>query len=264
MFAEHVKYYYQKLMSNKKENAPMAKYSNQVHQTSDYAKFKTLPGNRNKNPLHLTRLMNAMKERYLFSPIIVNQYYDVIDGQHRLHCCKELGLPVYYIICKDYGLEEVQILNANASNWTADNYMEGYCDLGNSEYIKYRAFKNKYGFDHAITITLLGGKNAMGGRSDEMANFKNGKFKIASYQTAVDMADKVLMIEPYFPDFKQQKFIITIIDLIRKEVFNFIEFLSKLKLQPTALQKCATQEQYKLLIEEIYNYRRREKVNLRF
>ena len=43
-----------------------------------------------------------------------------------------------------------------------------------------------------------------------------------------------------------------------------LEFLAKLKQQPTTLQDCTNTSQYKVLIEEIYNYRRREKVNLRY
>jgi hypothetical protein len=54
------------------------------------------------------------------------------------------------------------------------------------------------------------------------------------------------------------------ISLLRNNNFEFTEFLQKLKLQPTALQDCATVNNYKVLIEEIYNYRRKDKVNLRF
>ena len=50
----------------------------------------------------------------------------------------------------------------------------------------------------------------------------------------------------------------------KNENFEFTEFLAKLKQQPTTLQDCTNVSQYKSLIEEIYNYRRREKINLRF
>jgi hypothetical protein len=52
--------------------------------------------------------------------------------------------------------------------------------------------------------------------------------------------------------------------LLQKPQFEFIEFLQKLKIQPLALQDCTDINQYILLIEEIYNYKRRDKVNLRF
>ena len=34
----------------------------------------------------------------------------IIDGQHRFLICQEFKLPINYIICKNYGLNEVQIL----------------------------------------------------------------------------------------------------------------------------------------------------------
>jgi len=40
--------------------------------------------------------------------------------------------------------------------------------------------------------------------------------------------------------------------------------LGKLKLQPTALEVCRHQEQYLLLLEDIYNFKRRDKVSLRY
>jgi hypothetical protein len=52
--------------------------------------------------------------------------------------------------------------------------------------------------------------------------------------------------------------------LMKNQNFEFTEFIQKLKIQPTALQHCTDVEQYTALIEEIYNYKRRDKVNLRF
>ena len=46
--------------------------------------------------------------------------------------------------------------------------------------------------------------------------------------------------------------------------FDIMIFINKLKLQPGKLYDLPTVSQYKILIEEIYNYRNRNKVNLRF
>jgi hypothetical protein len=39
------------------------------------------------------------------SPIIINKYYEIIDGQHRFDALQKLGLPIQFIICKEYGLK---------------------------------------------------------------------------------------------------------------------------------------------------------------
>ena len=72
------------------------------------------------------------------------------------------------------------------------------------------------------------------------------------------------MIEPYYNSVRRRSFIYTMMSLFKNENFEFTELLQKLKIQPTALQDCTNVTNYKVLIEEIYNYRRREKVNLRY
>ena len=84
----------------------------QVYKTEDYFLFKPIDGNRNKNLLHINRLKKSMESNYLFTVIIVNENYEIIDGQHRFEVIKELKLPLYYIVCNGYGLNEVHILNA--------------------------------------------------------------------------------------------------------------------------------------------------------
>ena len=134
---------------------PMAKISNQVHTTVDYFMFKPIGGNRTLNELHVRRLRDSIKANYLFTVIIVNEDYQLIDGQHRFEVIKELQLPLNYIICKGYGLTEVQILNQNSKNWTADDFMEGYCNLGKKDYEIYRQFKDINSFMDEIRKILV-------------------------------------------------------------------------------------------------------------
>jgi glutathione peroxidase-family protein len=50
----------------------------------------------------------------------------------------------------------------------------------------------------------------------------------------------------------------------KKDVFDFEEFMHKVKLRPNMLVPCGTTEQYVEVIENIYNYKRSGKVNLRY
>ena len=97
----------------------------QVHTTNNYSLFKTLNGNRDVNQLHLTRLKESMKKNHLTTIIMVNEKLEIIDGQHRFLISQELKLPINYIISKNYGLNEVQILNANMKNWQTVDYVNG-------------------------------------------------------------------------------------------------------------------------------------------
>jgi hypothetical protein len=233
-----------------------------VHTTTDYFLFKPIDGNRNKNILHINRLKKSMNDHYLFTVIIVNERYEIIDGQHRFEVIKELNLPLHYITCQGYGLNEVHILNQNSKTWNADDYLTGYCNLENPDYITYKEFKEKYQFGHNECMAMLTGINVGGG--DLFNMFKNGLFKITDHNEACKQADKIMMFEPYYDGFRRRAFVYALLELFDKPVFEFTEFLQKVKLQPSALTNCGDIKQYISLIEEIYNYRRRDKVNLRF
>ena len=142
---------------NNLKTEPMVKHSNQVHTTTDYFLFKSIEGNRNKNLLHINRLKKSMSENYLFTIIIVNEKYEIVDGQHRFDVIQELKLPLNYVVCKGYGLTEVHILNQNSKTWNADDYLDGYCRLKYTHYLKYSEFKERYGFGHVECMTILGG-----------------------------------------------------------------------------------------------------------
>ena len=245
---------------NNLKTEPMVKHSNQVHTTTDYFLFKPIEGNRNKNILHINRLKKSMEETYLFTVIIVNEKYEIVDGQHRFDVIQELKLPLNYIVCNGYGLNEVHILNQNSKTWTSDDYLDGYCKLGYKDYLKYKEFKDLYGIGHYECMWLLNGSQL----SNPTQVFFTGDFKIKNYNEACKIIEKIMLVEPYYEEWKRRSFILAMLQLFKNPNFELTEFLQKLKLQPTALSNCSTTNQYVSLIEEIYNYRRREKVNLRY
>lgn len=241
---------------------PMAKITNHVHTTKDYFPFKTINGNRNINSLHLKRLKESISKNYLFTVIVVNEDYEIIDGQHRFEVIKELELPLNYIKCTGYGLNEVHILNENSKDWTANDFLSGYCDLGLADYKIYRSFKKKYKFGHNESMAMLRGTQT--GHGDIYQMFKSGDFKITHLDQAFEQAEMIWQLKDYYDGFRRRSFVYAMLTLFKKDDFDFAEFLQKVKNQPTALVDCATKDQYIALIEEIYNYRRRQKVNLRY
>jgi hypothetical protein len=243
------------------QTEPMA--LRQVHTTTDYGRFTSIDGNRNLNLLHLQRLKKSIQENYLFTIIIVNEKFEIIDGQHRFEAVKVFGLPLHYIICEGYGLEQVQILNANSKTWNADDYLEGYVKLGKSDYMRYKQFKDKYDFPHKCCMSLLRGHTADASGS-LVKQFYNGKFQIGSYKRAVEIAEAILLIAPFYEGYKRICFIMAMTQVLNKAQFELTEFIAKLRTQPSVLFDCQTTAQYVSLIEEIYNYRRRDKVNLRY
>lgn len=255
---------------------PMAQVVCQVLRTTDYGQFKTLKGNRDVNPLHVERLIKSFQVKHLISPIIVNQNWEIIDGQHRFEAAKRLDLPIDYIIVNNYGIEEVQILNSNTSNWKTIDYLDGYCDLGFENYLVFRDFMNRYpDFSIKPCEILLTDKqfdstsktfkdNEGKKRSLRSGDFISGRLVIRDLKKAEDMAEKLRMVKPYFERYNQALFVKAMMTMFRNPEYNHSQLLSKLALQPMALQACATVRQYHILIEDIYNYRSQKKVSLRY
>jgi hypothetical protein len=251
---------------------------NKVYKTNDLTIFNQIRGNRPPNPQHIRRLCSSIKDNgILQNPIIVNEEGEVIDGQHRLMAAIECSAPIYYIIVKGYDLNEVQILNLNQKNWTSKDFMYGYAEMGIEPYIKLKDFyKTNKVFSLTDCIRLC--SNTSGISSTQMANkfrakttivnslgiFNQGTWKGKDFDLAQENADKLKMIKPYYNGYNKSIFIASILTLFKNENFNFFEFLEKLKYQTQKMQDCTSQSQYTLLIEEIYNYKRRHKVNLRF
>ena len=235
---------------------------NQVLKTNDYSMFKHMVGNRNINKLHLKRLTESMSEKYIEVPIIVNSYNQIIDGQHRFEAARELGKDVYYIKVRNLNLDDVHRLNTNSKNWTAEEYMQGYCELGLEDYIKYRDFKRKYGFGHNETNAILTNRSRMSGSKN--TDFNDGKFKIQDYDLAVKNAEKIRMVGEYYEGYKRRSFVYAMLELFENPDYNHVEFLSKLSFQSVKLQDCTDIKGYLILIEDIYNYKRSKNNKVRF
>lgn len=237
------------------------KIVNQVSTTNDYSVFSKMSGNRDVNMAHKNRLKKSIEEKSLQVPIIVNEKHQIIDGQTRFECWKELKKPITYIKVNGYGLQEVQRLNSNIRNWSLKDFTDCYCDLGNAEYIKYRAFKNHYGFDDYSSIALLQGNYS--GSGSNFNKFRNGRFKIKSYKVASIIAQNILEVGKFYEKgYKRRGFVFALLHMFRHPQFKLKQLLNKLSFQSTKLVDCTKKEQYIALLNEIYNFKQAKKVDL--
>lgn len=250
-----------------------------VNLTNDYDRFKIIEGNRPPNPKHLNRLYNSILENGLLcNPIIVNANYEIIDGQHRFFASKKANISFFYIMVDDYGLKDVHTLNLNQKNWTKKDFMDGYAEMGSEAYIKLRDFVTKNpGFTFHDCISFCSNvsssnsssftskhRNENGNVSKLSEVFEEGTWKGKDFELAQEWADKISQLKDYFTGYNKSVFVGTMIIILQNESFNFNEFVNKVKIQPKALYDCANREQCKLMIENVYNYKRREKVSLRY
>jgi len=241
-----------------------------IQTTKDYHKFKLIKGNRDISEMHIKRLKHSISQTPLISLITINERYEIIDGQHRFNAFKELGLPIHFIMVYGYGIKEVQILNANSTNWKKTDFLDGHSKSGKESYLKFKKFQEDFpSFNFSTCLKVLSNLRSehtktYEGIKAQSKDFEQGLFEIPNLKKSYEIANMIMDYKPYFDKFNHTTFISTLLYLFQHENYKHTQMLSKLKLQPKALVVCRNQTQYALMLEGIFNYHTSKKVSLRY
>jgi hypothetical protein len=72
------------------------------------------------------------------------------------------------------------------------------------------------------------------------------------------------MISKFYDGYKRRAFVYAMLDLFENPQYNHAEFLNKLSFQSVKLVDCTDVQQYLILIEEIYNFKRNKQTKVYF
>lgn len=167
-----------------------------VYLTDEFEKFKVLGGNRNVTEARKKMLVKSIDENgYITNPIIVNENFEVIDGQGRLEACKELYVPVAYTVVDGIGINECMILNQNMKNWTIREFVESYAELGNPDYIRLQELLELT--NKGIRTIMFAVTNTHYGSAGDI--IKTGKLKVSEkqYNNAIEALSYLDWFTPY-------------------------------------------------------------------
>lgn len=125
-----------------------------VLQTSDYSIFKRIPGNRDVLRLRVEKIKKSIETNgWIPSPIIVNEFMQIVDGQGRFEALKTLGLPVEYIVVPGLGMKECVVFNSTQTRWKTRDYIESYAEAGNENYIRLKSLLDEFSqFSESIVL----------------------------------------------------------------------------------------------------------------
>jgi hypothetical protein len=226
-----------------------------IFKTYNYSLFKKMKGNRDIDESHLKKIIKSIEEDgYTFSPIQVNEKYEVIEGQHRLEACRALKLPIYYHVVAGATIRDVTILNHNRKNWGFDQWLNRYVAYNKQEYKIYKHFYDKWGFDHWSTIFLLCRTKGLRGRGPLKKHFEQGLLKIETLEEGKAWANRILDVKPFYSNYKRRAFIQAMIRVFHDRTYNHKMFLKKLSLVRDRLYDCSTVGLYLQRIDDIMNY----------
>lgn len=221
--------------------------------TENYDMFKKIGGNRKINKTNYAKIVKSMKEEQLIIPIVVNEKYEIIDGQHRFTACKDLGKPIYFYMVRGYGLEQVKRANIASSNWKKENYLDMFVAEGNEIYKEFEGIKERYDLNISNLLKIFAivqeKQGARVGYEFENGTFTlDGKMEVLRFLTALEDFN-------FFKFYKSNNFLIAFTRLYFKSEYDHDKMKTKLITHRNSLEKRSTSDEYLVLLcNRIYSF----------
>lgn len=226
-----------------------------IQKTKEYKKFKYLPWNRDIDAKKLKELCNKMALNNLTKdlPVLVDKKMQVLDGQHRISACKELGLPVWYKVADKATVNDIAFMQTNAK-WQPKDYIKFWKVKGNRNYILFDKFIKK--FELPVNTAL----EVIGDRHRKRIDLQNGqlKFNETNFHDGCHLVYKIYDFAPIFKHYKNRSFMRAMSTIMSFKQYDHKRMKSKASLVP--FSRRGDTDSYIAMIEEVYNYRAQIKV----
>lgn len=241
----------------------MSELTNVIQQTSDYDKFSFLSNNREYNRKHVENLKKAFVENgnlTMVQPILVNENYEIIDGQHRFVAAQELGQPLFYTMVSGLGIENALSMNILHRSWTSEDYARSYALSGKKGYIDYLNLREEFPFaSHSIMLSYIA--NAV--RQTPHKKFREGDLVIEDLVTVRQRLENLGEIREIAPMHTSTHFAEALLKIMNSDLYKQAQMVAKLKTYPNRLQRFASTSDYLKALEDLYNFRNTEANHIR-
>lgn len=234
----------------------------QIQRTKDYSIFKMVRFNREKNKRHIESVKKIIAKENLLHlhPILVNEYMEVIDGQHRLEAAKELGVEVFYIKDK---ISYDHILHSNLfqKKMSLEDVIKFYSLKDKlPDYVQFNDYLHLLKISPKAFIGLL-----FGVISPALLEFiKTGNFKMPSSLHTVEKLVSSLSRFMHFVNekritpksmFSSSSFTIAFRNLVLLNAFSEDIFMNKLELRWFELNPQLNTKEWTKQLIAIYNWK---------
>jgi hypothetical protein len=225
-----------------------------VGTTKDYSVFKYFERNRIVSKNHVENLRKDMNINGQLERVIVNEHWQVIDGQHRIEARKKDKKPVDFRISKGGSMEHVTAINNTGTKWLSSGWLRnwGHEDHPNHKpYMHYAAFKKAHGFPETVCKALLSEDFHNYGRTA----FRDGTFKVKSMERADEHALQLAELIAADRRLNALKATLAFLNLKKLKNFRFNTFKSQLEKNKKRLVVCNNVADWvDCFIDDIYNY----------
>lgn len=155
---------------------------NFIYFSKNYDMFEYISGNRivNLSP----KLKASIRENGILQPIIVNEKFEIVDGQHRFAAAKETNHPIKFFILYTSELrDEIMVeLNISQKRWRREDYIHYYAQKGNANYQELESLieiysKKPYKVSATVIETIAAGMYSFSYNSSNN-KLEDGEFKL--------------------------------------------------------------------------------------
>jgi len=161
-----------------------------VRLTKDWERLNFLEDNRDTDDGDVKRLAESIKKNGQLQPIVINEKWQICEGQHRVRACMLLDIPVLYIISDGATIQDTILMNNNQKSWKNRDYLKCFSHKNHKnhqEYRKVKKFFDDYNLNFSVSINLLSGNFVYHGGGNSNKAFKEGKFKIKNLHAVKNM-----------------------------------------------------------------------------
>lgn len=231
---------------------------------NNHSKFTFLDNNRNIDDKHVEALATSIRKNGQFSPIIVNEKLEVIDGQHRLKALMLLNYPVAYIINETATSKDIAVINNSQKGWKNRDYLKHFSHnshYNHSEYRKIEKFFEEHGLPFRVGLTLLYDSSAVAigpGAKDRgpYPDFRKGTFKIKDLGQAEEIAKQLLKLKSFVPHLVTIiKFCIAFLKVSKLDNFDINLAYKQIEKNSNRFDKCYNQEDWNEAMVAVYNFK---------
>lgn len=229
-----------------------------IRNSTDYKKFKIFEENREIDPVHLYHLKERIKENNLLDcyPIIINENWFIVDGQHRFQVAVDLKIPIFFIQKEGLTIDDIPALNTISKGWKLPDYHRFWIKRGKEDYRKLDEFSRKFSLSLPNAMVIV--QMANGGRATASYGlYKSGQWEMGQVEDAADFAHQLNEITVFTEgntsrdrDFVRSLYVVY--DQFEVEHEDLVE---KLKISGTVLVRKPTRIEYLRQFEDVYNYR---------
>jgi hypothetical protein len=217
----------------------------------------------NRIPGHYKKVLESIKENdyTMYQPILINSRMEIVDGQNRFLACRELGIPIHFIVSENINIFAAADINKASKNWNANDYAEHYAKRGREAYIQLLDICAKYG--QRLSVVQQFGKMSGAVRSHS-ENVKSGNFQFREDVDIEKFLNHIEDFSKYYKNFyKKDKFVKAVLRLYLKKEYSIESMKNKLRMASGIVNEQPRVDMMAEDLIKLYNYKSRKPISLK-